>query len=122
MLSSNQIRSLLEKRTYQRHFPVRVVCGRNELSRCIGRRPAVYIINTLASFDPRVGHWICCVFKDSMQGNEVTYFDPLGSHYSSYHPDISMFIENNSFYVNVCARFPIQSCESVSCGWYCCIS
>ncbi len=119
MLSSVQIRQLLEKKYFRKHIYQRVVCGRNELSRFVGLRPSVFIINTLPSFDPNVGHWICCFFKDSIYGNEVLYFDPLGKHYDYYHSDIGKFIRLNAVKITVCARYPVQHVSSTSCGWYC---
>ncbi len=119
MLSSVQIRLLLGKKYFRKHIPLRVVCGRNELPRFVGRRPAVFIINTLPSFDPNIGHWICCLFKNSTLGNEVLYFDPLGKHYDWYHSDIANFIRFNSLKITVCASYPVQSIASTSCGWYC---
>ncbi len=119
MLSSRQIRGLLGKKYFRRYIQQRVVCGYNELPFHVGLRPAVFIINTLPSYDPNVGHWICCFFKNSVLGNEVLFFDPLGKHYDVYHPDIGRFIRFNSVKITVCAVYPVQSISSTSCGWYC---
>ena len=119
MLSSVQLRMLLEKKIFRRYFHLRVVCGRDELPRQVGLRPAVFIVNTLPTYDLRVGHWICCVFKNSIVGNEVLFFDSLGRHYNYYHEDIVNFLRSNSFKITVCARYAVQSLSSNMCGWYC---
>ena len=119
MLTSVDLREILESKDFRHYFNTRVVCGRDELPLIVGRRPAVYIINTLPTYDVRVGHWLCCVFPDSVAGNSVIFFDSLGKRISNYHREIEYFIKSNSFIVKYCVNFRIQSLYSSRCGEYC---
>ena len=119
MLTTYDIRQILDGREFKMKFKTRVVCGRNELPINVGPRPAVFIVNTLPTYDPRIGHWICVIFVDSSLGNKVLFFDPFGRSLDNYHVDVVTFIQYNSFHIDSIARYPVQRSGSTACGEYC---